>query len=49
MNTMNLFEDLTALEPKCPKCESIIKLGETTKFDIQKKAHICLSCGCVLK
>ncbi len=49
MNTVNIFEDIAVLEPKCPRCESIIKLGVNTRFDAEKKAHVCIKCSCVLK
>lgn len=49
MGGITIFEDISILEPKCPGCQGIIKLGVTTRYNIRKKAHVCLSCGAVLR
>ncbi|MBD3163703.1 hypothetical protein GF323_00720 [Candidatus Woesearchaeota archaeon] len=45
----NIFDSIEMLEPKCPKCLSIVKYGETTEFDDKRKKHICRECGYVFK
>ncbi len=45
----NFFSNLENLEPKCPKCGSILDYGTNTEYDEEKNAHICTKCGCVLK
>ncbi|HZX44881.1 MAG TPA: hypothetical protein VFF28_04315 [Candidatus Nanoarchaeia archaeon] len=42
---LNIFNDVQALEPKCPTCDTKIMLGVTTKFFPKYKAHVCLKCG----
>ena len=49
MNTLNFFDSLEYLEPKCPKCGIILDYGVNTEYNDQKKVHICLSCKSVLK
>ncbi len=43
--TVNLFNSVNALEPRCPKCGSLIDYGVTTRFDEEKEVHVCLKCG----
>ncbi|MBN2567352.1 hypothetical protein JXB02_04690 [Candidatus Woesearchaeota archaeon] len=45
----NFFNSVQHLEPHCPKCESKIEYGITTTFDEEKMAHVCNTCGHVLK
>ena len=49
MGAINFFESLQHMEPKCPKCETKIDYGVTTKFDSKLNCHICLKCGEALK
>ncbi len=46
---LNVFDSVEYLEPKCPKCKVVLEYDTNTKFDDKKQAHICLSCGFVLK
>ncbi len=48
IETMKVFNDPSLMEPLCPGCNSIIKLGITTKFDKKLKAPVC-NCGEVLR
>jgi len=43
------FQDMTYLEPKCPKCKTTIKYGINTKFNNEKQLHICNKCGTELE
>lgn len=49
METINVFESPEFLDPKCPKCQSKIEYGVTTKWNDQEEAHVCKNCGTVLK
>lgn len=42
---IKFFESPDHLEPKCPKCSSKLKYGETTKYDDNLDSHVCLNCG----
>ncbi len=46
----NIFNSIDHLEgPKCPKCGAKIDYGLTTEWSDDVEAHICCSCGQVLK
>lgn len=45
----NFFQSTEHLEPHCPKCDSVIDYGVTTKYDDKEGNHVCLKCGMVLK
>ncbi len=49
MAELNFFESVDYLEPKCPKCSSILEYGVTTVFDEKKDCHVCKKCGLALK
>ena len=49
MGEINFFELVDYLEPKCPKCQTVLEYGVNTEYDEKKKAHICINCGYVLK
>lgn len=49
MPTINVFNSMQSLEPKCPKCETVIKYGLNTRFDDKKQTHVCENCNTVLK
>ena len=49
MGEINFFESIEYLEPKCPKCETVLEYGVNTRYDEKKEAHVCLKCGCILK
>lgn len=42
---LNVFENIEALEPKCPRCRTKIVLGVTTTYYDKVRAHVCLKCG----
>lgn len=46
---IKVFESIDLMEPKCPKCGTIIKYGLTTTYDDQKEAHVCNICSTVLE
>ena len=42
-----MFQDYDTeefLEPKCPKCGTLLDYGENTTYDEKKDAHICNKC-----
>jgi hypothetical protein len=45
MGSINFFNSMAHLEPKCPKCDIVIKYGVTTNFNNDKEKHICKECG----
>jgi len=47
--TLNFFNSLEHLEPKCKNCSTKIEYGVTTRYDEDKQAHICLKCGNVVE
>jgi len=49
MGAINFFDSIDYLEPKCPRCNSKVEYGVTTRFDDEKKCHVCLKCGELLK
>lgn len=49
MDELNFFNSLEYLEPRCPKCNVVLDYGVNTKFDEQKKVHLCSNCGAVLE
>ena len=49
IETMKVFDDPSLMEPRCSSCNSIIKIGKTTKFDDKKQDHVCLGCGEVVR
>lgn len=48
-DTLNFFESMEYLEPKCPKCSIVLDYGINTKYNEKKQVHICLKCGYILK
>ncbi|MBW2989325.1 hypothetical protein KY358_03335 [Candidatus Woesearchaeota archaeon] len=44
-NLINVFDNVEALEPKCPGCKAKIVLGLTTRYDKGHKCHVCLKCS----
>ena len=44
-NSLNIFENISLLEPKCPKCNTKIVLGVSTHYNQKNKCHVCLKCG----
>jgi len=46
---MNYFETTEYLEPKCPKCGTILDYGVNTEYRDDVMAHVCLMCNHVLK
>ncbi|MDP7457858.1 MAG: hypothetical protein QGH47_03970 [Candidatus Woesearchaeota archaeon] len=49
MEAINFFQSPEHLEPKCPKCDIKIEYDVSTTFDNRKGAHVCNSCGEILK
>jgi len=49
MIEQDIFSSIEYLEPKCPKCGSVLKYGVNTQYDDEAKSHVCLKCGAVLK
>jgi len=49
VENLNLFESMEFLEPKCPKCGTVLDYGVNTRFDEKLGTHVCLECNCVLK
>ncbi len=45
----NFFDSVDHLEPRCPKCKSVLEYGVTTKFNEKLDAHECKKCGFILK
>ena len=45
---LNLFETLENLEPKCPKCRSVLDYGTNTFFDDRLRKHVCGNCRAVV-
>ncbi len=48
MTTLNIFDSLEHLEPKCPICREVIDYGVSTFFDEKLLTHVC-KCGAELK
>jgi len=48
-NTLDIFNSMEYLEPKCPKCKVVLKYGINTKFDDERQTHICNQCGTELE
>jgi len=48
IETSKVFNDPSIMEPKCPSCNVIIKLGINTTFNKKLKAPMC-ECGEVLR
>ncbi len=48
MITLNIFNSIEYLEPKCPECKTVIEYDVTTVFNERMMAHIC-RCGAVLE
>jgi hypothetical protein len=46
--SINFFNSVEHLEPKCKKCESVIEYGVTTEYDENKETHVCKVCGNVI-
>ncbi len=42
--SLNIFNSVEFLEPRCPKCNVILKYGTNTKFD-KEDNHVCVNCG----
>ncbi len=49
MAELNFFNSLENLEPKCPKCGTVLNYGVNTRYNDREKAHICVTCGCILR
>lgn len=45
MEAINFFNAIDFLEPRCGKCNSVLKYGINTKFDNKLKNHVCVNCG----
>ncbi|MBU1205106.1 MAG: hypothetical protein KKE93_04315 [Nanoarchaeota archaeon] len=49
VENLNLFESMEFLEPKCPKCGTVLDYGVNTRFNEKLKTHVCLKCNHILK
>ena len=47
--SINFFNSMEHLEPKCKNCQSKIEYGVTTRYDDDKETHVCIRCGCVVE
>jgi hypothetical protein len=47
-NTLNIFNTVEFLEPKCPGCNQIIRYDVNTKFIEKKQKHMCINCNEIL-
>ena len=47
--SLNVFNSIDHLEPKCPGCDIKIDYGVNTKFDEEHDAHVCQECGAIIK
>lgn len=47
--SINFFNSMDHLEPKCENCGSKIDYGVTTTFDEEIEAHRCNKCNCIIK
>ena len=45
----NFFESLDYLEPRCPKCKTVLSYEVNTAFSEEHNAHVCLECKAVLR
>ena len=41
----NNYDSMDFLEPKCPKCGTLIEYGVSTTFDEKKNTHVCNKCN----
>jgi len=46
--SINFFNSIEHLEPRCKSCDSKIEYGVTTEWDEEKETHVCLKCGAVV-
>ena len=46
---LNFFNSVEHLEPRCPKCRTVLDYGVNTEFDDSVNAHICLRCDSILE
>jgi RNase P subunit RPR2 len=49
MEAINFFNAINFLEPRCNKCNSVLKYGISTKFDNKLNTHICVNCGEIVR
>jgi transcription initiation factor TFIIIB Brf1 subunit/transcription initiation factor TFIIB len=46
--SINFFNSIEHLEPKCKNCNSKIEYGVTTEWDEERQTHVCIKCGAVV-
>lgn len=49
MSTINVFNSIDHLEPRCQKCGSKIDYGISTYYDENVESHRCSNCGEILE
>ncbi|MBN1644746.1 hypothetical protein JW851_01730 [Candidatus Woesearchaeota archaeon] len=49
MDPIRFFDSVEHMEPKCPKCDSVIEYGITTEWDDKAEGHKCKNCGQILE
>ena len=45
LNSLNMFNSVDYLAPRCKECGNEIEYGVTTKFDDELGTHVCLKCN----
>lgn len=42
---LDIFNDISYLDRRCPGCQGKVDYDVTTEFDSEQKTHKCKSCG----